>query len=157
MSRFIRRGVSKIMFAPTLANKNAVTRAEITSAIDLTPEIADVAGWMLENQSVATPNLASTFDATIPGTDSAADSSLTFYEDTDTEVIDALLPKGTEGNILIFRKGDKPASPSLDVFPIRVGSKGSELSIGNDPARMVVSCSITEEPGLDTVIPAAGP
>jgi len=154
-TRFIRRGVSKFLFAPTIANPASVTRAEITSAEDLSDEIADVSGWQLENQAVEVPDLGSTFEKNIPGTDSAADSSLTFYEDKVGDDIDALLPKGTEGFVLIMRKGDIPASESMDVFAVRVGSKGSEYSIGNDPARMVVSFTITEEPELDTTIPAA--
>jgi len=69
--RFIRRGVSKFLFVPTIANINSVTRPEITSAEDLSDFIADVSGWQLENNSVATPDMGSTFESSIPGTDSA--------------------------------------------------------------------------------------
>lgn len=155
MARFIRRGVTKVRFAPTVADKTAVTRSEITSSVDLTASIADITGWSLEGSMVPVPDMSSTFEKSIPGTDSAADSSLSFYEDDDTDVIETLLPKGTEGNVLMFRKGDKPTSASLDVFPVQVTSRSAEFSAGNDPARFVVRFSITDEPALDTVIPAA--
>lgn len=155
MARFIRRGVSKIMFAATIADPDAVTRAEITSATDLTPDIASVSGFMLEGSQVPTPDMGSDFDSSIPGIDSAADSSITFYEDDTTNDIETLLPKGTEGYVLLFRKGDVPASPSLDVFPSKVGSRSAQWSAGNEPAQFVVNFNITSKPSLDTDVPAA--
>lgn len=155
MSRFIRRGVSKILFSPTIANINAVTRSELDSAEDLSAEVAEISGWAMSNQAVSTPDFASDFDSSIPGIDSVGDSSLTFYEDSDTEVIEELLPKGTEGYVLILRKGDKPGSNSLDCFPVRVPVKSNEYSAGNDAARFQVTFNITARPGLDGPVPAA--
>jgi hypothetical protein len=155
MARFIRRGVSKVRFAPTIANKAAVSRAEITSSTDLTPSIAEINGWMLEASNVATPDMGSRFDSSVPGVITANDSNLVFYEDDTTDTIETLLPAGTEGNVLLFRKGDVPASASLDVFPVRVSSKSPSYSTGNEAARFQVNFAITEEPELDTVIPAA--
>jgi hypothetical protein len=160
MARFIRRGVSKIYFLPvvagyTVAGTGAPTRAEITAGTNLSPEIAEVSGWMLENATVATPDLGTDFDSGIPGIDSAADSSLTFYEQETTNVIETLLPKGTAGFVYIMRKGDVPASLSGDLFPVRVGSRSAQITVGADPARFVVNFSITSRPSLDKAIPAA--
>lgn len=152
--RFIRRGVSKILFAADVANINAVTRAELDAAFDLTPFIREVTGWQLESNSVATPDLGSSFESSIPGTDSAADSSLGFYEDLDTEEIEAMLQKDTEGKVIIMRKGDKPGSASMDVHPTRVASKSADIGMGNDPAGFMAKFNITEEPSQDQVIPA---
>lgn len=153
--RFIRRGVSKFLFSAAVNDINAVTRAELDAAEDLTEYIAEVSGWQLENNSVATPDMGSTFESSIPGTDSASDSSFTFYEDLDEEIIETLLPKGTEGVVHILRKGDKPGSNSLDNFPVRSSTKGNEFSAGNDPARFSVRFNITSEPALDTLVPGA--
>jgi hypothetical protein len=153
--RFIRRGVSKYKFSPTLASPATVTRTELDTAEDLSDEVADVSGWQLTNNNVPTPDMGSDFDSSIPGTDSAADSSFTFYEDFDAELIETLLPKGTEGFVIILRKGDKPASTSMDIFPVRVAVKGSEHSAGNDPARFMVTFNITARPELDVAVPAA--
>lgn len=152
--RFIRRGVSKIKFHPGVADIHDVTRAEIDAAFDLSDFLREVSGWGLENNSAATPDLGSSFESSIPGTDSASDSSLGFYEDLDTSEIEELLPKDTEGTILILRKGDKPGSPSMDVFPIRVATKTNDISMGNDAAGFGVKANISSEPALDQVIPA---
>lgn len=153
--RFIRRGKTKFLFSPTIADIHNVTREEIDDALDLTPEVADVSGFMLENNAAATPDFSSTFEKSIPGTDSAADSSFTMYEDELTETTETALAKNTEGFVIILRKGDRPTSKSMDVFPARVASKGSEFNAGNEPARYAVNWAITDEPALDKTIPAA--
>lgn len=152
--RFIRRGVSKILFHPGVADRDNVTRSELDAAFDLTPFIREVNGWGLENNAVATPDLGSKFESSIPGTDSANDSSLGFYEDLDTEEIEALLPKDSEGDVIIMRKGDKPGSASMDVFPTRVATRNTEISMGNDPAGFSARFNITAAPSQDRVIPA---
>lgn len=156
MARFIRRGVSKFYFVPTVASPTtAITRPELTAGTNLSPSIADVAGWMLENQPVSTPDMGSDFDSQIPGIDQAGDSSFTFYEDKLTAVIETLLPKGASGYVAILRKGDIPTSPSLDLFAVTVASRSAEYSAGNDAARFMVKFSITAKPALDLVVPAA--
>lgn len=155
MARFIRRGVTKIRFATALATPNtAVIRSEITGSTDLTPSVAEINGWMLEAAQVATPDMGSDFDSNVPGTTSAADSNLVFYEDSATNAVETLLPIGASGFILLLRKGDVVASPSLDIFPVRVASRSAQFAAGNDPARFQVNFSITSKPKLDSVIPA---
>ncbi len=155
MSRFIRRGTAKFFFATTVAALNAVTRANITAAEDITAWVADVNGWLLENNPAATPDMSSDFESSIPGTNSIGSSSLTMYEDTDVDDMETTFPKGTEGYVIIKKKGDKPASDSMDVFPVLVASKGSEYDAGNNPARAVVTFTVTSEPDLDQAVPAA--
>jgi hypothetical protein len=154
-ARFIRQGVSEFKFSPTIANVNAVTRSEYDSAEDLTEFIAGVNGWMLGNNDVPTPDFGSDFDGSIPGTNSVDNSSFDFYEDLDAETIEELLPALTPGFVLIARKGDKPASNSLDCFPVRVRAKGNSIELGNTPAKFNVAFSITGKPGLDGPVPAA--
>lgn len=155
MARFIRRGTSQFFFAPTVVSKTGVTRENITAAEKITAWIADVSGWMLENNAAATPDMSSTFESSIPGTDSAADSSLTFYEDDVADDVETTFVKGTSGFIIIMRKGDVPASESMDVFPVRVASRAPEYSAGNEPARINVRFTISEEPAFDQAVPAA--
>lgn len=160
MARFIRKGVSKFYFLPAAAGyladgSGAPTAAEIAAGTDLTPSVADVAGWNLSNNTVTTPDMSTTFDATIPGTDTAADSSLTFWEDDSTSVIETLLPKGTTGFIYIQRKGAGAAkTKSADLFPVRVAVKSPAYSAGNEGAQFQVQFAITSRPSLDTTPPA---
>lgn len=156
--RFVRRGISKFYFLPTVAASSGIpTRAELSAGTDLSEYIADTAGWGVENTSVATPDMGSTFESSIPGTDAAADSSFTFYEDLDTDTIEALLPKSTNGFVVVMRKGDKPTSESMDTFPVRVATRTTEYSAGNDPARFSIRFTITSIPTLDAAVPAATP
>lgn len=154
-ARFVRRGVTKIFFVPAVADVNATTRAELAAGVDLSASIAEVAGWSLSNQAIATPDLGSRFESNIPGTNQAADSSLTFYEDLEDETTEALLPALTPGFIVMLRKGDRPGSKSMDTYPVRVASKSSTITTGNEAARFQVSFGITGEPGLDKAVPAA--
>jgi hypothetical protein len=158
MGRFSRKGVTKILFAETIAAASYIpTRTEITDATPLTKAIAAVDGFALENQEIETPDLESTFTSKIPGDDQAADSSLTFYEDDTSSTLEEALAKGTTGFIIILRKGDVPASKSMDVYPVRVASKSSAITVDNEAAKWMVKFSITDTPALDAPVPAAGP
>ncbi|TXS39690.1 hypothetical protein [Streptomyces sp. t39] len=156
MGRFSRKGVTKILFADTVASTAYIpTRAEITGATALTKAIASVEGFSLENQEIETPDLESTFTSKIPGDDQAADSSLTFYEDDAEDTLEEALAKGTTGFIIILRKGDVPTSKSMDVYPVRVASKSAAITVDNEAAKWMVKFSITDTPALDVEVPAA--
>lgn len=156
MPRFSRKGVTKILFLETITDINYLpTRAELTGATKLTKQIAATEGFNLENQEIPTPDLESTFTAKIPGDDEAGDSSLTFYEDDASSTLEEALAKGTTGFIVILRKGDVPASKSMDVWPVRVASKSSAVSVENEAAKWTAKFSITDTPALDVAVPAA--
>lgn len=155
MARFNRKGVTKILFAETIAAASYLpTVAEITGATDYTKQIAAVEGFTLENQPIETPDMDSTFVAKIPGDDSAADSSLTFYEDDTTDTIETDLAKGTEGFILIARKGKAASTKGLDVYPVRVASNSAAITADNEAAKILVQFTITDRPLLNATIPA---
>ncbi|MER6131903.1 hypothetical protein [Streptomyces sp. NPDC001815] len=156
--RFMRRGVTRFIFCKTIqAVTNIPTRAELTgaNATDLSPAVSDVEGFSLENTPLETPDMASTFTPNIPGEDKADGSALTLYEDKVDDTLETLLSKGVEGYIAILRKGDAPGSKSMDVFPVRVGSRSPSYTTSAEPAKFKVSFSITELPALDAAVPAA--
>jgi hypothetical protein len=158
MPRFNRKGTTKILFATTIAATSYIpTRAELTSATKLTKAIAAVEGFVLENKTIDTPDLASKFTSKIAGDDEAADSSLTFYEDDTDDVLETALAKGTRGFVIILRKGDVPASLSMDVYPVVVASKSSAISVDNEAAKWMAKFAITDTPALDAPVPASGP
>ncbi|RSS43827.1 hypothetical protein [Streptomyces sp. WAC08241] len=157
MPRFSRRGRTKILFAPTIASTAYIpTRAELSSATKLTKAIAAVDGFTLENQTIDTPDLESTFTSKIQGEDQASDSTLTFYEDDTDSVLEAALAKGTSGYIIILRKGDVPGSNSMDVYPVTVASKSSTITVDNESAKWMAKFVITDTPALDVAVPVAG-
>ncbi|WP_127355709.1 phage tail tube protein [Actinacidiphila soli] len=155
--RFMRRGVTKIFFLEAIAAAtNIPTRTELSAGTELSGTISDIAGWSLGNSPVDTPDLGSTLTTSIPGEDKADASTLTFYEDLAGDTIETLLPKGAIGFVVILRKGDVPASKSMDVFPVRVASRAPAYSAGSDPAKFTVTFAVSDQPKLDAAVPAAG-
>lgn len=155
----MRRGTTRILFLKAIAAPtNIPIRAELSGAgaTDLSKIVSDVEGWALENSPIETPDLGNAFVSTIPGEDKPATSSLTFYEDLESEVVETLLAKGITGFVVIQRKGDVPTSRSMDIFPVRVASRAASYSTGTEPAKFRVVFAITDVPTLDAAIPAAG-
>lgn len=151
----MRRGVTKIYFASVItAPTNVPTRAELTGGTELSGAISDIAGWSLGNSPIDTPDLGSTLTTSIPGEDKADASTLTFYEDQAGDAIETLLQKGAVGYVVILRKGDVPASKSMDIFPVRVASRAPAYSTGSDPAKFTVTFAVSDEPTLDAAVPA---
>ncbi|TQE30875.1 hypothetical protein Sipo8835_23060 [Streptomyces ipomoeae] len=156
--RYMRRGVTKFLFLKAIeAANNIPVRTELGSpnATELSAAISDIEGWALENTAIDTPDMASEFTSNIPGEDKADNSSLTFYEDKVDDTLESLLSKGVEGYIVILRKGDIAGSKSMDVFPVRVGSRAAAFTASAEPAKFKVSFAITAEPTLDAAVPAA--
>lgn len=153
--RFNRKTLTRIKFLPTIASSSLLpTRAEITGGTDLTDSISAIDGWSLENQPIETPDMGSTFVSKIDGDDSAADSSLTFYEDSVLDDIETDLAKGTSGFIAIFSKGDIAAAKGLDVYPVKVASNSKAYTADNEAAKITVQFVITDRPAFNQTVPA---
>lgn len=158
IQKYSRRGITRILWLKAVKDTGHLpTRAELTAGTDLTNAIAAIDGWSLSNQAIETPDLGSTFESKIPGTDQADDSSLGFYEDKVADEVEQLLTKDSTGWVVILRKGDVPGSRSMDVFPVRIGSRSPQYSVDNEAAKFTVAFSITEKPLQDAVVPPAGP
>ncbi|WP_329131549.1 hypothetical protein OG552_10495 [Streptomyces sp. NBC_01476] len=158
MGKFSRKGTTKILFTDTIAAAATTmlpTRVELTGATKLTPSIAAIDGFSVENQQIDTPTMEATFDAKIPGSDQASDSTITFYEDDTDNDIETTLAKGSEGFVIILRKGDVPASTSMDIYPVRVASISPQYTTDNEAAKFAVMFSITEPPVIGAAVPAA--
>jgi hypothetical protein len=145
--RFTRRGTTKFFFLKDIVSKELIPiRPELggTNGTDLSPAISDIEGFAVENTPIDTPDLATEFTGNIPGEDKADNSSLTFYEDKVDNALETLLAKG-----------DIPASQSMDIFPVRVGSRSSTYTTASEPAKFKVSFNVTGKPVQDVAVPAA--
>lgn len=145
MGRYMRRGVTKVAFVPTISNKAAPTQAEINAGTDLEADLGEINGAAFANSPIETPNLLDTFTPKIVGVDEAEDPDLLFYERDDATTIWAALAKGTTGYLVFMPTGQASTKPS-DVWPVRVGSRARQYSVGNDPARFRVVFSTTDPP-----------
>jgi hypothetical protein len=155
--KYMRRGTSKFFFVPNVvADDMLPTRSEISAGTEFSAYIAAMDGWTVANQEIDTPDMADTYDSTIPGSDKADSSSFTFYEDEEDADLEQLFAKGTNAHIVIMRKGDVPANNSMDVFPIRVASQSPQYTADNEAAKFMATCSITSRPLQGAPVPAAG-
>lgn len=157
MARFFRRGKTKVYFVPTIASAALVpTTAEVTGGTALTPSVADLSGFAFTNSPIPTPDLVSTFTGNIPGEDTAADSTITFYEDTTTNTLQTTLAKGVSGYIVIFPVGTAGANPAAgdkaEVWPIQSTGPTREYSMGNDPARWSVKFAMMAAPNFSATL-----
>nr|WSZ96828.1 hypothetical protein OH820_15205 [Streptomyces sp. NBC_00857] len=157
--RFLRRGITKIYWLRSIADPERLTRKELNepNCFDLTHRVSDIEGWALSNEAIETPDMGSTFNGSIPGNDTAEDSSLTFFEDRASDEVERRLSKGAEGWVLLLRKGDVPGSPSADAFPVTVATRAATYTTDNEAAKFQVTFTVTDEPTLDAVVPEAAP
>jgi hypothetical protein len=154
--RFNRKGTTQIFFLPTIASTALLpTTAEITAGTELTDGINAIDGFTLENSPIETPDMASTFVSKIGGDDSAADSSLTFYEDSVLDDTETDLAKGTSGYIVIFSKGQSPSAKGMDVFPVTVVSNSKAYTTDNEAAKITVQFTITARPAFNQTVPSS--
>lgn len=153
MSRYFRRGTTKIYYAPSIANLDAPTVAELAAGTELGCEVADIAGFAFKNSPIDVPDMCSTFVKNIPGEDKADASSMTFYEDDASNPIKSLLAKAVEGFVVFFPYGVTGGSPAAgddcEVWPISVASNTREWKAGNEAAKFMVEFTITDVPDQD--------
>lgn len=152
MSRFLRRGKSKVVFVPTVADIDSPTRPEIVAGTPLTPQIAEMSGFTFSNSPISTPDMDSTFTLTIPGEDTTETPSMTFYDDDAGSTLRTALMKGTRGYVILMPYGDVPTK-RLETWQVESTGVADEWSAGNDPARFVVSFGVLAVPVTDGVVP----
>ncbi|MFB7222471.1 hypothetical protein [Streptomyces sp. NPDC056227] len=156
VKKYMRRGTSQFHFLETITATTMIpSRTELAAGTEFSEFIAAMDGWTVQNNEIETPNMADTYDSTIPGSDKADTSTFTFYEDEVESDIEEMLAKGTTGYVVILRKGDVPTNKSMDVFPIRVASQSPQYTADNEAAKFVVTCSITSRPLQGAAVPAA--
>lgn len=152
-TRFFNRGTTIVVFCTAISNKSAPSRSEINAGTDLSNEVASVDGWVVTSNQIETPDLGTTFTSKIPGSTSADDGKITFYEDIGGADARTLFPRGTNGYILWMDGGDV-AGRKMDVFPVRVASQGKTRSVDDNAATVEIMYAITGEPAENVAIPA---
>lgn len=151
--RFFSPEISRIYFALAIANILSPTRAEITAATDVTPEIAAIEGWNVQTGMIGLPGM-SRFTRQISGRTTAADSSLGFWMDRGGLDIRTVLARGDRGFVIFCDGGDEPGFLA-DVFPVEVRNVGKVRTLADQGAQLTVGFAITQVPAEDVVLPAA--
>jgi hypothetical protein len=128
--RYFARGTSVCRFLTTIASlSTGPTRAELTAGTNLSGEIAEIDGWNVESGSIETPDLASEFTSSIPGSTSAED-------------------------YIVWMDGGDVEDYLMDVFPVRVASQGKTRTNDDEAAKVAINFAITREPVENLAIPA---
>lgn len=156
MARFMRKGRTKVWFVPTIADVDEASPTEInTGGEHLSPQLAEVNGFTFANSPIQTPDMENSYTSQIGGEDTAADSSMTFYEDTASNPIRDALAKDTVGFVLMFPVGIAGAIPAngddYEAWPVVVTSNARTYTVGNEAAQYMVSFSVTGPPVEGTV------
>lgn len=159
-ARFMRRGITKFWFVPTItAGTHIPTAAEVNAGVNVTLQVSEVNGFNFANSPITTPNMNDRFTPQITGEDTAADSNLTLYQlRGGTDTVYAALPKDTAGYMVIFYNGIAGATPAAadkcDVWPATISSRSKMYSAGNEAATYQVVFSITDPPAEDASVAA---
>lgn len=151
--RYYRRGVTKVLWLPAVANIAAPSRPEITAGTALEGETGAMAGWQTTSATVPTAALGSRFTPTVPGEITAAESSLTLWASKDGNDVRSLLVREARGFIVWMDEGDVEGQ-TCDVFPVQVTSQAKVREM-DTAAQIMVQFSITAEPSENAPIPAA--
>jgi hypothetical protein len=152
-TRYYRRGTTRVLWVPTIANKNSPTRAELDAGTALEGETGAMSGWQTSSATVPTAALGSRFTPTVPGEITAADSSLTFWASKDGDDVRSLLVREERGFVVWMDEGDVPTQ-TMDVFPVQVTSQAKVREM-DSAAQIMAQFSITSEPAENVTIPAA--
>lgn len=150
--RYYRQGVSRCVWAPTLANYQSPARAEINAGTDLSDEVSTTSGWDVTGNTEDAPALGSPFIGKVSSTTTAGDSSLTFYQDSMSHDVRTLLARGSVGYIIWMWEGDV-AGYLCDVFPVKVTGVPKQADV-TSVAQLMVNFAVTREPAEDVPIPA---
>lgn len=153
-TRYTSIGLTKVYYLPTVASALLIpTRLEMNAGTDLSPELADWAGWMVTGVQIATPDLSSVFESSISGRVSANKSTLTFYASKSGIDVTALLPRTTTGYIQWLDGGDISGN-QCEVYPVTVMANGidrdNKMTLAD---RVTVEFAITRQPGQNITIP----
>ncbi|MGW0599962.1 phage tail tube protein [Streptomyces sp. NPDC002776] len=150
--RYYRRGTTKVLWVPAIANKNSPTRAEINAGTALEGETGAMSGWQTTSGTVPTPALGSRFTPVVGGEITAADSSLTFWASKNGTDVRSLLIREAPGFIVWMDEGDV-AGQTMDVYPVTVTSQAKVREL-DQAAQIMAQFAITSEPAENVTIPA---
>jgi len=161
-TRYFDVAITRVYYLPVIAASTLVpTRTEMNNGINLTPELNDLSGWVVDAEFFDTQNINTPFRTKAPGVLSTPDSTLTFYTSKTGVDVRASLPPGTTGYIMFLDGGDVAANRA-EVYPVTVAAvnvlRSSGNTIGgtgtNGPARVTIKFAITAAPNQNVTVPA---
>jgi hypothetical protein len=152
--RYSARGATKIYWLPAVATPAAVTRAELNAGTDLSPQIADASGFSVSSEQIETPDLATRYTSTVPGSISAEESTLTMYASRNGVDARSLMARDVVGFIGLLHGGDV-SGYKCDIYPVTISSVAKQIQVaGSEADTLVFTYAITAEPAENVAVPA---
>lgn len=146
----------RAVFVPTIVSIAAPTAAEITAGTNLTPDLADLAGFGFESSQIDVPDMASPSQKQIPGANQLSPGELTIYEQKTpgTNPLLATLAKGVVGHVVIApsKAGGVIATDKVEVWPVEVASLSRNYGSDAKGATYTIKLTITEEPNQYSIV-----
>lgn len=153
-TRYTSQGITRCYFLATIAATTFIpTRTEINAGTDLTPEIADWAGFSVTSALLPAPDLSTRYESQIAGKITAVASTITFYASSNGIDVRGVLPRDTAGFVVMMDGGDV-AGRKMSIYPVTVTSDSMDRSAqAANPDRVVVSFAITNVPAELVTVP----
>lgn len=152
MSKFFRRGKTRVYFCTTITAPTGPAAAEINAGTQLTANVNDMAGFSYTTNQIPTPALDNPFTPSIGGPQVTDDSSITIYLDSASNPLRTTLALGATGFIVWVdykASGNIAAADKVDVYPVTVVGAPKRRSMGDDPAVWECQFAITAVPNED--------
>ncbi len=146
---------------PAIAAASLVpTRAEMNNGTNLSTELADWSGWVVDSELLDVQPMNSPYRSKIPGTLISPDSSLTFYTSKTGVDVRTVFSRAVTGWIMFLDGGDV-VSNRAEVYPVTVASVSvlrGVLAADNAGAKaastVTVKFAITAAPAQNVTVPA---
>lgn len=162
-TRYIDVGVTRVYYLSTIAASTLVpTRAEMNGGTNLTNELSDWSGWVVDSEFLDVQPMNSPYKSTIPGSLLSPVSSLSFYTSKTGVDVRTVFSRGVTGFVMFLDGGDSSGNRA-EVYPVSVASVSVVRGIvgqtsggsGTDVASQVrVGFAITAAPVQNVTVPA---
>lgn len=152
IQRFFQPGITVVREVPTIANKAAPTRSELTAGTIITAHVRGQEGFSLTSGQLDVPDMSTRFPNKIGGMLEVEDSSLRCYAARDGIDIRTVFARGDTTFIVLQYGGDIATNP-MDVFPVEVIGVPKESSM-DEAFGVRIQFSITSEPAIDVPTPS---
>ena len=159
--QYFRRGRSKALLVPTIADQDHPTVAELGAGTDLSAAVTAIAGFDTSTSRISQAVLAHKQNVQIDGEQTFGDATITLLEDDGTSGGDSVaiaaaytaLVEDATGYI-VLAPTSTAATKKVEVWPVKIGAKNRQWSLDNEMAKYAVAFAITGAPSKAATVTA---
>jgi hypothetical protein len=163
MSKYNRRGTSKVYWVPAIASQAAPTVAEITAGTYLGKGLREMNNFETTTSRISEPVMDSKVNPQIDGEQTFGDANMVLLEsdgtttDPDTTALQAAytaLADGAQGYVVAIPFGGVVATKKCEVWPASIGANNRRWATDNEMAKYGVSFAVLSAPTKNATIAA---